>query len=68
MSDTKRYLLDCPLEIERHAMLAARAVVGSGYTEDYYASIASEFIFLYHAGLRDAKKKPMVRKVKGGAA
>lgn len=53
---SKRWLIGVPEEIERDMMRSARAIVGSGYTPDYYATIASEFTWLYEAGKRDAKK------------
>lgn len=51
-----RYLPGVPGEIERQALETARTLMGSGYTLNYYASIASEFLWLYSAGLRDGKR------------
>lgn len=50
----KRWLRDCPVEIERDALRSAAQVVGRGYTPDYYASIASSFMWLYRAGYKQA--------------
>lgn len=49
-----RHFQDCPLAIEKSALSAARKLLGSGYVDDYYASAASEFMFLYRAGYREA--------------
>ena len=68
--EPKRYLADCSIEVERDALASARALLGAGYVDEYYASAASEFMWLYRAGYKDAvldardRSKRRARKAK----
>lgn len=44
-----------PRNLDIGVIISARQAVGSGYEDDYYASVASEFIWLYRAGYEDGK-------------
>jgi hypothetical protein len=52
----ERLLQDCPLDIERAAISSARQLLGVGYVDSYYASAASEFMWLYRAGIVQGRK------------
>lgn len=55
-----------PEDLKQDAIDSARSLVGSGYIDDYYRSIVSEFEWLYEVGYErgklDAKKAERVRK------
>ncbi len=56
MAET-RYLSDCPKEIEDELLKTVESVLGRGYAAEYYASIASEFLWVYRAGKESNKTR-----------